>query len=425
MEEIRQIPEGWQINSISKLCDIVDYRGKTPKKVDRGTFLVTAKNIRNGKIDYNISKEYVKTEEYEKIMSRGIPKIGDILITTEAPLGEVASIDNDSIALAQRIIKLSGKKEKLENKYLKYYLLSNEFQKEIKNDATGSTVEGIKGSRLRKKMIKFPKSIKEQLAISDILYKLDQNIEKTIKIIEKYKKVKNGLMDDLFTGKIRIKNGEWIEETEFKYVQGIEDIPKDWENGNVASLASINPKKDTKKIGKKDRISFIRMEDTSEQAKILNMDDKKLYEVEKGYTNFHENDVLFAKITPCLENGKGGLAIGLTNGIGFGSTEFHVLRAKRKESVMFVYQYSKYFRLRKKATSLMIGSAGQQRIGKEFFERYKIGIPSISEQKAIGEILNKQDKLIEKEEQYLQKLQKLKNGLMNDLLTGKKRVKID
>ena len=70
---------------LGELCDYVDYRGKTPKKVDQGFFLVTAKNVRMGFIDYEKSKEYISKDDYLEVMRRGLPKIGDLLITTEAP----------------------------------------------------------------------------------------------------------------------------------------------------------------------------------------------------------------------------------------------------------------------------------------------------------------------------------------------------
>ena len=106
-----------------ELCDYVDYRGKTPSKVDDGIFLVTAKNIRKGYIDYDNSKEYISEDDYEEVMHRGKPQIGDVLITTEAPLGNVAQIDNENIALAQRVIKYRPKDERLNSSYLKYMLL--------------------------------------------------------------------------------------------------------------------------------------------------------------------------------------------------------------------------------------------------------------------------------------------------------------
>ena len=149
-------PDGVEYISLENCCDYVDYRGKTPKKTDRGIFLVTAKNIRQGYIDYESSKEYVSSDDYEEIMHRGLPEIGDVLFTTEAPCGFVAQIDNDKVALAQRVIKYRGHKGILNNSFLKYVLLGEEFQTKLHKISTGSTVEGIKGSRLHKMEIPVP-----------------------------------------------------------------------------------------------------------------------------------------------------------------------------------------------------------------------------------------------------------------------------
>lgn len=158
--------------SLEDLCEIVDYRGKTPQKTIEGIFLVTAKNIRKGYIDYDKSKEYISPQDYNEVMRRGMPKIGDVLITTEAPCGNVAQIDNENIALAQRVIKYRPKTSMLNSTYLKYILLSNEFQEKLKLSATGGTVQGIKGSKLHKLKIPVP-PLKEQERIVAILDKFD------------------------------------------------------------------------------------------------------------------------------------------------------------------------------------------------------------------------------------------------------------
>ena len=158
---------------LEEICDIVDYRGKTPKKVDEGIFLVTAKNIRKGYIDYEKSQEYVNPDDYAEIMRRGLPQIGDVLITTEAPCGNVAQIDREDIALAQRVIKYRPKDGHLNSSYLKYILLGEEFQNKLLKAATGGTVKGIKGSKLHKLTIPVP-SIEEQRRIVDILDRFDK-----------------------------------------------------------------------------------------------------------------------------------------------------------------------------------------------------------------------------------------------------------
>lgn len=155
------------------VCDYVDYRGKTPHKTDSGIFLITAKNIRQGYIDYESSKEYISKDDYEEVMRRGKPKVGDVLITTEAPCGYVAQLERDDIALAQRVIKYRGKEGVLNNSFLKYVLLGSEFQKRLFRVATGSTVKGVRGSILHKLEIPIP-SLEEQKRIVNILDRFDK-----------------------------------------------------------------------------------------------------------------------------------------------------------------------------------------------------------------------------------------------------------
>lgn len=154
-------------------CDYVDYRGKTPTKTPNGIFLVTAKNIRMGYIDYDVSQEFISESEYMTVMRRGLPRIGDILITTEAPCGFVAQVDRDNIALAQRVIKYRSKDNRLSNSFLKHYLQSSEFQNKLMKAATGSTVKGIKGSKLHQLTIPVPCE-KEQERVVIILDKFDE-----------------------------------------------------------------------------------------------------------------------------------------------------------------------------------------------------------------------------------------------------------
>lgn len=158
---------------LGECCDYVDYRGKTPRKTSSGIFLVTAKNIRQGFIDYKCSEEFISREDYDDVMHRGVPEIGDVLFTTEAPCGFVAQVDRTDIALAQRVIKYRGHKGLLDNTFLKFMLLGSEFQKKLKRAATGSTVKGIKGSNLHKLTIPIP-SLEEQQRIVDILDRFDK-----------------------------------------------------------------------------------------------------------------------------------------------------------------------------------------------------------------------------------------------------------
>ena len=158
--------------ALLEACDYVDYRGKTPRKTQNGVFLVTAKNIRMGYIDYQASQEFISEYDYDEVMRRGLPKKGDVLITTEAPCGFVAQVDKENIALAQRVIKYRSKDKRLSNRFLKHYLLGSQFQNKLLRAATGSTVKGIKGSKLHQLTIPIP-SEEVQARIVTILDKFD------------------------------------------------------------------------------------------------------------------------------------------------------------------------------------------------------------------------------------------------------------
>ncbi len=165
-------------------------------------------------------------------------------------------------------------------------------------------------------------------------------------------------------------------------------------NGVVADIAEINPRTDIA-LTEEEQVSFLPMQNTSESGDIITLQSRLLSEVSKGYTRFAENDVLVAKITPCFENGKGGFARGLLNGIGFGSTEFHVVRAiPGKADSKFLHHLTRSERFRRAGERSMTGSAGQKRIPAEFIREFPIFVPPLPEQKKIAEILSAVDKRI-------------------------------
>lgn len=161
------------------LDKLIDYRGKTPKKTLSGVPLVTAKIVKNGTI--NGYTEYIAEEDYDKWMVRGFPKVGDVILTTEAPLGEVALLKEEKVALAQRIVCLRGKDNVLDNTYLKYYLQSGKGQKSLSERESGTTVTGIKQAELRRVDIEYP-AYDDQRRIAAILSSLDRKIELNNKI---------------------------------------------------------------------------------------------------------------------------------------------------------------------------------------------------------------------------------------------------
>jgi len=225
-------------------------------------------------------------------------------------------------------------------------------------------------------------------------------------------------MQDLLTKGID-ENGKIRDEKTHKFKDSpLGRIPEEWEVGYVSNFTEINP---ITKINPKELYPFIEMDATpimGKQYKYITL----RRGIEAG-SKFKKGDILLARITPSAENGK-ALLVPDNIEIGIGSTEFIVFRAKENidNNFLFYLLISDY--VRSIAIGLMEGTSGRQRIPKYVFEKViKVAIPkSKSEQQRIAEILSQTDQTIEKEQQYKEKLQKIKQGLMQDLLTGKVRV---
>lgn len=197
-------------------------------------------------------------------------------------------------------------------------------------------------------------------------------------------------------------------------------VPSGWTLTNLGKLCDINPKKIKKPENGK--VSFIAMNQLSEEGQLITHLPRDYEEVSKGFTSFKDGDVLVAKITPCFENGKGALVQGLTNGVGFGSTEFHVLRPKENTSPEFIYYLTRTKELRVRGENNMQGSAGHRRVTADYFNAYKVLTPPLPEQRKIAQILSTWDKAIGTTERLVNNSKQQKKALMQQLLTGKKRL---
>lgn len=186
----------------------------------------------------------------------------------------------------------------------------------------------------------------------------------------------------------------------------------------LSELAQVNPQvKLPADAGALMPVSFVPMADVTESGDWVGHQVRRLCDVDSGFTVFADGDILVAKITPCFENGKGAQVVGLTSGIGFGSTEFHVLRARDGVSPRFIYHVTQSERLRRAAEAYMSGSAGQKRVPREFFEAFCVPDLALKEQRKISAILDALDTAIRRTEAIIEKLKQVKQGLLHDLLT--------
>lgn len=183
-------------NALENLCHFIDYRGKTPEKSDSGLPFITAKNIRMHYMSFD-TQEFISKENYDKVMTRGIPKVGDVVFTTEAPLGNVCRIpqfDTD-FYIGQRIITMQTKL--LNPVYLEYALSSDDFKRNLVGKSSGSTVTGIRSKLLGKLTIPVPsKGLQNQFAA--FVERVDQQKRTVQQSLEKLELMKKALMQEYF-----------------------------------------------------------------------------------------------------------------------------------------------------------------------------------------------------------------------------------
>lgn len=230
---------------------IIDYRGKTPEKTEHGIPLITAKIVKGGQIKK--PEEFISIDDYDSWMRRGIPQSGDVIVTTEAPLGEVAQLDNRRVALAQRLITLRGKKDLLDNTFLKYLMQSEFVQNQLKAKESGSTVSGIKQSELRKINLFIP-PLPTQHAIVRILGSLDDKIELNRQMNETLEAMSRAIFQSWFVdfNPVRAKAegrqpAGMDAETAALFPGGFEEVdgrevPRGWEVGILSDVVGINLK---------------------------------------------------------------------------------------------------------------------------------------------------------------------------------------
>ncbi|MCK9602966.1 MAG: restriction endonuclease subunit S [Candidatus Omnitrophica bacterium] len=293
---------------------------------------------------------------------------GDIIFgKRRAYQRKAAIVDFDGICSAHAMVVRSNPKVIIPE-LLPFFMHSDVFMHRAVDVSEGSLSPTIKWKILAEQEFIIPQ-LGDQKRIADLLWSIDDIGESYINLFKKLTISKHSYFDVMYEDKKSNSLG-------------------------ISEIAEINPRLKQKDIPSNTLISFIAMADVSEEGCILQMVDKAYGDVKNGLTPFEEGDILFAKITPCMENGKGAIASGLKNRIGFGSTEFHILRPKIDTDRDYLFYLTKMCGLRKKAEQLMTGSAGQKRVPSDFFDFYKVRFPDASKRKLIGQQMKSFDEKI-------------------------------
>jgi type I restriction enzyme S subunit len=347
------MPAGLQTKAIDRVIGtLIDYRGKTPTKTPSGVKLITAKVIKDGFI-LNGNHEYIAEEDYDSWMRRGLPKQWDILITTEAPLGEVAQLRSpERVALAQRVILLRGNPDIIDQGYFFQALKSPFVQAGLRARATGTTVLGVKQSELRQVEIPYW-PVPTQQKIAAVLSAYDELIENNLRRIKILEEMARALYREWFVRPCQ--SGK---------------PPKGWERKKVTEAVYVNP---STPVPKETEKPYVPMDSLSTTSMLIGD-----FEIRTGNSGskYRNGDTLFARITPCLENGKTAFVQFLPskNDVAIGSTEFIVLRS-RTLCPEYVYLMARSDAFRDNAIKSMSGASGRQRVQEKCFEKFTIAQP--------------------------------------------------
>ena len=378
-----------------KFTDIVEFSGKTCSNFDGKKNYISTGCVH----DNHICKDEIATVEYINKPSRAnlVVEPGDILFAKMQATKKTLLINED---LSQNIYStgfyaVKPKDGLITKKCLFYLINSSLFLGEKDKNCSGATQKAINNQGLSNIELNIPEFSVQKL--------LTQKLDVLSKAIEA-KQSQIRFFDNLI--KARFVEMFGVPGTDpFSY--GIKKLGK---------CCELNPKKaQDKRLASNIDVSFVPMSSVSESGKIDPTDIRPYEVVKKGFTYFAEDDVLFAKITPCMENGKGAVAKGLKNGIGFGSTEFHVLRPINDTSNPYwIYTLTSFKSFRKDAEANMTGSAGQRRTPVSFLDEYEVALPPIHLQNQFATFVAYIDKSKFAVQKSLEKTQLLFDSLMQE-----------
>ncbi len=398
------VPEGWEARPLSECLEkVIDYRGKAPPKTETGVRLITARNVRMGYVSMEHA-EYIDEHQYAGWMNRGLPTEGDIMFTTEAPLGNVALFPLTGVfALGQRIVTLRVN-ETCKSGFLFQFLLSEQGQGRIHSKSSGSTALGIKSRELVKVVVPTP-PLPEQQKIADILSTWDQAIEKTEALLSNARTQKRALMQQLLTGKRRFPayQGQPWKEVRLGDVaafikDGTHGTHKRYDQG-VKMISAVN----------------IRADHTIELSSAPHVSEADYQQIHKKY-EIAKDDILLTVVGTI---GRSAIVKGDQRFTAQRSVA--IIRMKDASTAEFTHQY---FQSNQFQNDLFRRANITAQPGVYLGEIAKVMVPvlSESEQRRINEALHLCDLEIDENQHSITKLRTEKKALMQQLLTGKRRV---
>lgn len=395
----------------------------TPSKyyVDTGVSAIRSLNVKDGRLT-DEDLVFFSEEDNKRLSKTQIYK-DDVVIVRTGQTGACAVVDERFHGANCIDLIIVRKSRHLRSKFFQYFLASGEAAAEITMSSNGAIQQHFNIGLVREIKLLQP-HVEEQDAIVAFLEretaKIDRLMEVRRKQVERLLEQRGAVIHHTVTqglnpnAPMKPSGHPWIEE-----------IPAHWNVYRLKFISKLNPSKGMSGYTATDveRVVFLPMECVTADGKIDQSNRRRICDLWKGFTYFERGDVLVAKITPCFENGKGALVSELETEIGFGTTEFHVIRTGQKLIRQFLYLITASYRFRGIGERFMTGAAGQQRISEQFVADFPIALPSAEEQQAIVEYihaeLGKIDTLASKYRRELELLAEYRSSLISHAVTGK------
>jgi len=439
-----ELPHGWIRTQLGEVAEII--LGQSPPS---STYNEDRKGLPfyQGKLEFG--KLYPTPRKW-CMAPKKIAEQGDVLISVRAPVGPT-NICQEKSCIGRGLAAIRGLGG-IGTFFILYVLRA--LESEIARKGTGTTFSAIGDDKLKTLEIPLP-PLNEQVRIvarlEELFARLDAGVEGLWKVKAQLKRYRQAVLKYAFEGKL---TEEWrkthrdqiepatklleqikqerkrIEGNKYKELPPVDTstlslLPESWAWTRMGEIAKINPSPPEGGFPYDLDVSFLPMRAVEEKTGRFDLSvTRKYIEVKKGYTYFQNNDILFAKITPCMENGKIAIVDNLSSGVGFGSTEFHVIRPflvniPRK----FIFYFLLQDGFRKDAQRNMTGSAGQLRVPSRYMENIPVPFPSISEQHAIIEEVERHFSVADKAErvanQSLKQAERLRQSVLKKAFEGK------
>lgn len=405
----------------------VGFVGSMQKEyVDKGVPLLRSLNIKPYKLDLSDIK-FISEEFHQKISKSSLKKNDVVVVRTGLPgtscviEGDVRELNCSDLVSDLVIVRTNS--EKVDPYYLSFYFNSIA-KKFVNNHAVGAIQQHFNVGSAKKMIIDLP-SIRTQRKISTVLNRVNKKIELNnrfnteleamAKLIYEYWFVQFDFPFDFAQGKSD-SNGKPYKSSGGKMVWNKElkrEIPEGWERGDLKDLADFNP---SLKIERNSEAPYIGMTSISTTGYMTDVPEKKEF---SGGIKFQNGDVVVARITPCLENGKTALITLLGEGsIGFGSTEFINIRAKEKSHISFLAILSRSDSFRHYAISKMTGTSGRKRVDANELAKFQLPVPPDDLLKKYGDLVDPYFQKMTSNSKQNHELASLRDWLLPMLMNG-------